>query len=66
LAINNLTSEGGVAVLPVGVESQFPKNAKVTLLQTLDSISLSVYVHTMKQVRRVGLPEIIESVTQHH
>jgi DNA-binding transcriptional LysR family regulator len=66
LAINNLTSEGGVAVLPVGVESQFPKHAKVTLLQTLDSISLSVYVHTMKQVRRVGLPEIIESVTQHH
>ncbi|WP_338517842.1 LysR family transcriptional regulator [Alteromonas gracilis] len=64
LAINNLVSEGGIAVLPVGVEAQFPEHAKVTMLASLDSISFNVYVHTMKQVRRVGLSEIIDSVTK--
>jgi DNA-binding transcriptional LysR family regulator len=64
LAINNLVSEGGIAVLPVGVEAQFPEHANVTMLASLDSISFNVYVHTMKQVRRVGLSEIIDSVTK--
>lgn len=64
LAINNLQSEGGVAVLPIGVEAQFSEGTALTLIETIDDLSLSVFVHTMKQVRRVGLTEIIESVTQ--
>lgn len=64
LAITNLVNEGGLAVLPVGIESQFPTHIVPALLEPLDSISLKVYVHTMKQVRRVGLADIIESVTQ--
>ncbi len=64
LAINNLQSEGGVAVLPIGVEAQFSEDTALTLIETIDDLSLTVFVHTMKQVRRVGLNEIIESVTQ--
>ncbi len=64
LAINNLQSEGGVAVLPIGVEAQFSEDTALTLIETIDDLSLTVFVHTMKQVRRVGLTEIIESVTQ--
>ena len=64
LAINNLQSEGGVAVLPIGVEAQFSEGTALTLIETIDDLSLTVFVHTMKQVRRVGLTEIIESVTK--
>ncbi len=64
LAINNLQTEGGIAVLPVGVASQFSKGTTLTLIDSLESISLTVYVHSMKQVRRVGLSDIIERVIQ--
>lgn len=64
LAINNLQSEGGIAVLPIGVETQFSEGTVLTLIETIDDLSLTVFVHTMKQVRRVGLTDIIKSVTQ--
>lgn len=64
LAINNLQREGGVAVLPIGVEAQFSEGTALTLIESINDLSLTVFVHTMKQVRRVGLGEIIESVTQ--
>lgn len=64
LAINNLQSEGGLAVLPVGVESQFADSVTLTTVDALEEVALTVYVHTMKQVRRVGLADIIESVTK--
>ena len=62
LALNNLQAEGGIAVLPTNVESQLPENVKVTKVESLENVSFKVYVHSMKQVRRVGLAEIIESV----
>ncbi|MEC7285341.1 MAG: LysR substrate-binding domain-containing protein, partial [Pseudomonadota bacterium] len=64
LALNNLQSEGGIAVLPTNVESQLPDSVKVTRIETLENVSFKVYVHSMKQVRRVGLAEIIESVSK--
>ncbi|KXJ60792.1 MAG: LysR family transcriptional regulator [Alteromonas sp. Nap_26] len=64
LAINNLQREGGIAVLPIGVEAQFSEGTALTLIESINDLSLTVFVHTMKQVRRVGLGEIIESVTQ--
>ena len=64
LALNNLQSEGGIAVLPTNVESQLPGSVKVTRIETLENVSFKVYVHSMKQVRRVGLAEIIESVSK--
>ncbi|WP_334020287.1 LysR family transcriptional regulator [Alteromonas sp. S015] len=64
LALNNLQSEGGIAVLPTNVESQLPDSVKVTKIETLENVSFKVYVHSMKQVRRVGLAEIIESVSK--
>ena len=63
LALNNLQSEGGVAVLPIHVEKQLPQNIKVTKIKAVENVSLKVYVHSMKQVRRVGLSEIIDSVS---
>ena len=63
LALNNLQSEGGVAVLPIHVEKQLPQHIKVTKIKAVENVSLKVYVHSMKQVRRVGLAEIIDSVS---
>ncbi|GFD67858.1 LysR family transcriptional regulator [Alteromonas sp. KUL156] len=63
LALNNLQSEGGVAVLPTNVKSQLPENIKVTKIEALENVPLRVYVHSMKQVRRVGLSDIIDSVS---
>ncbi len=63
LALNNLQREGGLAVLPTNVATQLPTSVKLTLIQSIDSVSLKVYVHTMKQVRRVGLSQIIDSVS---
>ena len=64
LALNNLQSEGGIAVLPTNVESQLPGSVKVTRIEMLENVSFKVYMHSMKQVRRVGLAEIIESVSK--
>ena len=64
LALNNLQSEGGKAVLPTNDESQIPDSVKVTGIETLENESFKEYVHSMKQVRRVGLAEIIESVSK--
>lgn len=61
LALNNLQSEGGIAVLPTNVESQLPGSVKVTRIEMLENVSFKVYMHSMKQVRRVGLAEIIEA-----
>ncbi len=63
LALNNLQSEGGIAVLPTNVKSQLPENIKVTKIEALENVPLRVYVHSMKQVRRVGLSDIIDSVS---
>lgn len=63
LALNNLCTEGGIAVLPVNVESQLKDRAPLTLIEPIDDISLKVYLHTMKQIRRIGLADIITSVS---
>jgi len=63
LALNNLQSEGGIAVLPTNVKSQLPENIQVTKIEALENVPLRVYVHSMKQVRRVGLSDIIDSVS---
>ena len=66
LALNNLQSEGGIAVLPTDVEKQLSASVSITQIEALDKVSLKVFIHTMKQVRRVGLPEIIASVSQNN
>jgi hypothetical protein len=61
-----LQSEGGIAVLPTDVEKQLSASVSITQIAALDNVSLKVFIHTMKQVRRVGLPEIIASVSQNN
>ncbi|NDW22249.1 LysR family transcriptional regulator [Alteromonas hispanica] len=63
LALNNLCEEGGIAVLPANIETQLRGRAEVTLIASIDNTSLKVYLHTMKQIRRVGLADIIASVS---
>ena len=63
LALNNLLREGGVAVLPTNIEKQIPANVNVTKIRTLENVSLKLYTHSMKQIRRVGLSQIIDSVS---
>lgn len=63
LALNNLLSEGGVAVLPTNIEKQIPANVNVTKIRTLENVPLKLYIHSMKQIRRVGLSQIIDSVS---
>lgn len=63
LALNNLLSEGGIAVLPTNIENQIPANVNVTKIRTLENVPLRLYIHSMKQIRRVGLAEIIDSVS---
>jgi len=66
LALNNLQYEGGVAVLPEGIMEQLDPNTRISQIQLLDGITMKVYLHTMKQVRRVGLEDIIKSVSTLH
>lgn len=63
LALNNLCEEGGIVVLPANIETQLRGRAEVTLVASIDNTSLKVYLHTMKQIRRVGLADIISSVS---
>ena len=63
LALNNLCSEGGIAVLPVNVESQLRDRTSLQSIEPIDNITLKVYLHTMKQIRRIGLADIIASVS---
>lgn len=62
LALNNLQFEGGIAVLPEGIADKLAPNTRLTQIQMLEGITMKVYMHTMKQVRRVGLEELIKSV----
>ncbi|MGK0503255.1 MAG: DNA-binding transcriptional LysR family regulator [Alteromonadaceae bacterium] len=66
LALNNLQYEGGVAVLPEGAVNQLDPTIAISLIQPLEGITMKVYLHTMKQVRRVGLEALITSVSAIH
>ncbi|AMJ87137.1 LysR family transcriptional regulator [Alteromonas stellipolaris] len=66
LALNNLQYEGGVAVLPEGTVNQLDPTIAISLIQPLEGITMKVYLHTMKQVRRVGLEALITSVSAIH
>ena len=66
LALNNLQHEGGVAVLPEGAVNQLDPTIAISLIQPLEGITMKVYLHTMKQVRRVGLEALITSVSAIH
>ena len=63
LALNNLLSEGGIAVLPTNIEKQIPADVNVIKIRALENVPLRLYIHSMKQIRRVGLAEIIDSVS---
>jgi DNA-binding transcriptional LysR family regulator len=66
LALNNLQYEGGVAVLPEGTVNQLDPTIAISLIQPLEGLTMKVYLHTMKQVRRVGLEALITSVSAIH
>ena len=63
LALNNLYAEGGIAVLPEDAFVHLPAQTPITKIQSLENISLKVYLHTMKQVRRVGLQGLIDGIS---
>lgn len=63
LALNNLQVEGGIAVLPISAVGQFSSEVPISQIQVLEGVTMKVYLHTMKQVRRVGLDSLIQSVS---
>lgn len=62
LALNNLQFEGGVAVLPEGIAETLAPQITLSLIHLFEETTMKVYMHTMKQIRRVGLEELIKSV----
>lgn len=63
LAVDNLTKDGGVALLPTFIEHSATDTSGWKKVEQLEDITMKVYLHSMKQVRRVGLSAIIESVS---
>lgn len=63
LALNNLVTEGGIAVLPEDALAHSPVQTTMTKIKSLENMSTKVYLHTMKQVRRVGLQQLINGVS---
>lgn len=63
LAVDNLNKDGGVALLPTFIEHSGTDTRGWQKIEQLEGITMKVYLHSMKQVRRVGLSAIIESVS---
>lgn len=66
LAIDNLNKDGGVALLPTFIEQSAADTSHWQKVEQLEGVTMKVYLHSMKQVRRVGLSAIIESVSSIH
>ena len=63
LAVDNLNKDGGVALLPTFIEHSATDTNGWQKIEQLEGITMKVYLHSMKQVRRVGLGAIIDSVS---
>ncbi|WP_421134465.1 LysR family transcriptional regulator [Alteromonas sp. A079] len=66
LAVDNLNKDGGVALLPTFIEQSATDTSHWQKVEQLEGVTMKVYLHSMKQVRRVGLSAIIESVSSIH
>jgi len=66
LAVDNLNKDGGVALLPTFIEQSATDTSHWHKVEQLEGVTMKVYLHSMKQVRRVGLSAIIESVSSIH
>jgi DNA-binding transcriptional LysR family regulator len=62
LALSTLRKEGGVAVLPMQMDWAEWGVTQVTLISPLPKVGCSVYLNYMKNVRRVGLAEVIHKI----
>lgn len=62
LAVNTLVQEGGIALLPKHSEKLMPGAASLTPLAEAGGISVPIYLHAMKVVKRSGVSEVIDTL----
>lgn len=62
LALTTLSQEGGLAVLPEDVVQRQPNHTAFEKVKGLQGATVTVYMNTMKAVRRGGLPAVIDSL----
>ncbi|QJR82326.1 LysR family transcriptional regulator [Alteromonas pelagimontana] len=66
LAVSALEEEGGIAVLPADSASLFSKGTSIRKVMALDAIHSSVYMNSMKIIKRSGLSELIAQLSPSH
>lgn len=65
LALATLHKEGGFVVLPEACQAHYSGLPGMTRIATLEGVTLQVFLHTMKSVRRESIASIIDSFTTH-
>lgn len=59
LAVNTLVQEGGTALLPKHSETLLPGAETLVPVATLGGVSVQIYLHAMKVIKRSGVSEVI-------
>lgn len=63
LAASSLTEEGGFALLPESVAKKLLPAGELRCVNTFEDLSATVYLNTMKSVKRPGLPALLDLLT---